>query len=294
MPDPLYDLVSEPPQMDRVLILGLDGWIDAGGAAAQAMAALVASGDTEVVATFDSDALTDSRARRPTLQLTDGVIEHLTWPTIELRAGTDRDGRGLLLLTGPEPDMRWKQFCDDVLALAARLSATLTIGLGAFPSPVPHTRPVRLASTASTSELAESVGFMPGTIQVPVGIHAAIEAAMAAQDRPAVGVWARVPHYIANIPYPGAAVALLEGVQRLTGISVDLAELQAAAAITHARVNSLISNSDEHAGLLSALEEQWDAEYSSPVAAPDAGPMPENLPSADELAAELEKFLRNQ
>jgi proteasome assembly chaperone (PAC2) family protein len=291
----LYELFAQPPLMDRVLILGLEGWIDAGGAAGQAMAALRGSTDTELIATFDNDALIDHRARRPTLQLTDGVIDNLTWPTIELRAGTDRNGRGLLLLTGPEPDMRWKAFCEDVMTLAANLSTTLTVGLGAFPTPVPHTRSVRLASTATTPELAQGIGHVDGTIEVPAGIHAAIEASMGAQGRAAIGVWARVPHYIANIPYPAAAVAILEGLQGLTGISIDLAELQAAAAITHARINSLIGNSDEHSSMLAALEQQWDAEFGENADRHSAaGPMPEDLPSADELAAELERFLRGE
>lgn len=293
----LYELLSQPPPMDRVLILGLDGWIDAGVAAGQATAALLGATDTEVIATFDSDALIDHRARRPTLQLTDGVIDDISWPTIELRAGTDRSGRGLLLLTGPEPDMRWKAFCDDVLRLAADLSTTLTVGLGAFPAPVPHTRPVRLASTATSRELSDAIGHVSGTMQVPVGIHAAIEASMGAEARPAIGIWARVPHYISNIPYPAAAVSILEGLQGLTGISLDLAELQAAAAVTHARINSLIGNSDEHTGMLQALEQQWDTEFAGPGRGTgdlDPGPMPEDLPSADELAAELERFLRGE
>lgn len=288
-------MLVEPPAMDRVLILGLDGWIDAGGAAGQAMAALLDGTETELVATFDSDALIDHRARRPTLRLTDGVIEDLSWPTIELRAGTDRNDRGILLLSGPEPDMRWKTFSEDVLALASDLSATLTVGLGAYPTPVPHTRPVRLSATATSKELADAVGHVDGTIEVPAGIHAALEAAMGAADRPALGIWARVPHYISNIPYPAATVAILEGLQGVTGISIDLAELQGAAAVTHARINSLIGNSDEHASMLQALEQQWDSEFSgSGEHVHDAGPMPENLPTADELAAELERFLRGE
>ncbi len=285
----LYELTGKPPPMDRVLVLGLEGWIDAGAGGAAAMAAVLADTTTEVIGTFDSDTLIDARARRPVVQLTDGVHEAITWPTIEVRAGTDRFGTGVVLLTGPEPDLRWHAFTDDVLQLAADLSVTMTVGFGAFPAPVPHTRPVRLAATATSRELADSVGFVPGTIEVPGGIHAAIEQALGADGRPASGLWARVPHYIANLPYPAASVAILDGLRLMTGIDIDATELQAAAVETNERIDSLISNSDQHSAMLRALEQQWDADLGR-----ISGPMPTDLPSGDELADELERFLREQ
>ncbi len=285
----LYELTGKPPPMDRVLVLGLEGWIDAGAGGAAAMAAVLADTTTEVIGTFDSDALIDARARRPVVQLTDGVHEAITWPTIEVRAGTDRFGTGVVLLTGPEPDLRWHAFTDEVLRLAAELSVTMTVGFGAFPAPVPHTRPVRLAATATSRELADGVGFVPGTIEVPGGIHAAIEQALGADGRPATGLWARVPHYIANLPYPAASVAILDGLRLMTGIDIDAAELQAAAVETNERIDSLISNSDQHSAMLRALEQQWDADLGR-----ISGPMPTDLPSGDELADELERFLREQ
>ena len=285
----LYELTGKPPPMDRVLVLGLEGWIDAGAGGAAAMAAVLADTTTEVIGTFDSDALIDARARRPIVQLTDGVHEAITWPTIEVRAGTDRFGTGVVLLTGPEPDLRWHAFTGDVLRLATELSVTMTVGFGAFPAPVPHTRPVRLAATATSRELADSIGFVPGTIEVPGGIHAAIEQALGADGRPATGLWARVPHYIANLPYPAASVAILDGLRLMTGIDIDAAELQAAATETNERIDSLISNSDQHSAMLRALEQQWDADLGR-----ISGPMPTDLPSGDELADELERFLREQ
>jgi len=302
----LYDLYAQPPRMDRVMVMCLDGWIDAGNGAGGAMAALRATTDTELIASFDNDALIDNRARRPMVQITDGVLDGVTWPTIEVRAGVDKVGHGILLLTGPEPDMCWQEFCRDVLRLAADLSVTLTVGLGAFPTAVPHTRPIRLASTSSHRELADVIGFMPGTIEVPSGIHAVLEQAMADDDRRAMGVWARVPHYISNWPYPAASAAILDGLQRVSGIVVDTAELHAAAAVTQARVNSLIGNSEEHTTLLRQLEAQYDTEMGAELGteragerggdrgAPGAGPLPDVLPSGDELAAELERFLRGE
>ena len=285
----LYELFAQPPRMDRVLILALEGWIDAGAGGAQAMAAVLADTTTEVIGTFDSDALIDARARRPMVQLTDGVHEAITWPTIEVRAGTDRLGTGLVLLTGPEPDFRWHAFTEDVVKLAGDLSVTMTVGFGAFPASVPHTRPVRLAATATSRELAEGIGFVPGSIDVPGGIHAAIEQAMGSEGRPATGLWARVPHYIANLPYPAASVAILEGLRHVTGVDIETTELQAASGVTNSRIDSLISNNDQHSSMLQSLEQQWDADLGRM-----AGAMPTDLPSGDELADELERFLREQ
>jgi len=124
---------------------------------------------------------------------------------------------------------------------------------------------------------------------VPGGVHAAIEQAMGVEGRAATGLWARVPHYIANLPYPAASVAILDGLHLVSGIDVDTTELQAAAEVTNARIDALIANSDDHTAMLRALETQWDADLGR-----ISGPMPTELPSGDELAAELERFLREQ
>src|SRR5215472_12815643 len=149
----LYELVDERPLEEPALVVCLEGWIDAGIGAAAAIAALLTSRTTELVARFDSDVLLDHRSRRPTMRIVDGINTGLTWPQIELRRGTDDGGRDLLFLVGAEPDLRWNAFTNDVVALAQRSGVRLGVGLGAFPAPVPHTRPVRLATTATQPEL---------------------------------------------------------------------------------------------------------------------------------------------
>lgn len=133
------------------------------------------------------------------------------------------------------------------------------------------------------------MGFVPGTIEVPAGVHAAIEQALGSEGRPATGLWARVPHYIANLPYPAASVAILDGLRFVSGVDVDTTELNAAAEVTNARIDALIGNSEDHTAMLRALEAQWDTELGRMQ-----GEMPTDLPSGDELAAELERFLREQ
>jgi hypothetical protein len=280
----LYDLLDRPALDRPLLIVTLEGWIDAGLGAAAALAAVLGSMPTELVASFDVDDLLDHRARRPVMRIVDGVNTTLMWPEIQLRVGRAASGRDVLFLVGPEPDHKWRAFALAVGELAGAFGVELAVGLGAFPAPAAHTRPVRLVATATSAELASQVGYLPGAIDVPAGVQAALERQFAELGVPAVGLWARVPHYAAAMPYPEASAVLLEGLERLTGVHVDTSDLREAAAGTRTRLDELVANSDEHAALLTQLEAQADAE----------GERPMTIASGDELAAELERFLRDQ
>lgn len=269
-----------------VLVLGMDGWIDAGLGGAGAVATLLQGMESEVFATFDSDALIDQRARRPMLRVVNGVNTSLTWPEITLRVGDNGD-RNVVILSGPEPDFRWKQFTREVVSAATRIGIELVVGLGAFPAPVPHTRTVRLVATATNQELADLIGYLPSSIDVPAGIHASLERAFAEAGLPAVGIWARVPHYAAGMPYPTASDALLNKLNELTGIVVDTTQLKTAATTNLAQLDQLISSSSEHSNMVRQLEQRDDDETNMATAFDLT-----DLPSGDEIAAELERFLR--
>jgi hypothetical protein len=285
----LYERRAQVSVTDPVLIVAMEGWIDAGLGAAAALASVMAQVDTEVMAVFDGDALIDQRARRPVLRIMNGVNEGLTWPEIQLRVGHDAAGKGVALLVGPEPDVRWRGFTADVVALATELGVTMMLGLGAFPAPVPHTRPTRLVATATDAALATRVGFMPGGIEVPAGIEAALEIACKDAGIPAVGLWARVPHYAAAMPYPAAAAALVEGLVDVAGLTLSPGDLRDAAERAATQIDELIANSEEHRAMVTQLETQVDA-----VEGDQTGFDPTSLPSGDEIAAELERFLRGQ
>lgn len=284
MSDRLYDLVRWPDVTDPVLVIALEGWIDAGAGAAGAMAHLVQEMDTSLVATFDTEDLLDYRSRRPTMHLVEGVNTGLTWPSIELRQGVDEEGNDVLLLSGAEPDLHWKTFTREVVDLAGQLGVGLAVGLGAYPAPVPHTRPTRLSTSATSPELAARVGQLAGTFDVPAGVQAAIERRCAEEGLPNVGIWAQVPHYAAAMPFPGAAVALLDGLEHLARIRVDADALRDTDRLLRARLDSLVAENPEHAAMVRQLEEHVDQSIDL------LGP----VPSGEELAAEVERFLREQ
>ena len=292
----LYELRARP-QLDRpVLVMAPEGWIDAGLGGAGAVGAILAVTDTEVVATFDVDRLLDHRARRPVSHMLDGVYTDLVWPKLDLLGGHDPDGNALLILAGPEPDHEWRAFSDAVAGLAALFGVRLVVGLGAFPAGVPHTRPTRLAATASNAELANQLGVVSGEVQVPAGILAAVERRLAQVGIPTIAIWARVPHYAASMPYPPASVQLLEGLATVAGIRVEVPQLTEAAAATRAQLDELTANSVQHAALVRQLEARVDEEEGTTTdgqaEATEAGWG--TLPTGDELAAEVERFLRGE
>jgi proteasome assembly chaperone (PAC2) family protein len=284
----LYELIERPELGSPVLVLAVDGWIDAGLGAQTARQHLLDQVDSVTVATFDADGLLDHRARRPAMVLQDGVLASLTWPSIELRAASDAAGNDLLLLTGAEPDHQWRAFTRAVVELALELDTRMVVGLGAYPAPVPHTRPARLAASASSEELAAFCAVRT-SVEVPAGIQAAIERRAAEVGLPAIGLWAQVPHYASAMPAPGAAHSLLDGLARLAGLTIDLAGLSAASERTRVRIDELVAANPEHVAMVRQLEEQWDGEGGVSGLG-----LTGNIPSGDELAAEVERFLRDQ
>ena len=249
------------PQLERpVLVLGLEGWVDAGYAGATAINALLESVPHEVLATFDSDALLDQRSRRPVLRISHGTHGGLTWPELRLLFATETDGRSLLVLAGPNPTFagtngptRW---WPSGSASASRWwSAWVPSRLRSrTPSPV------RLAATASSAELAGRVGFLPATMEVPAGAQAVLEVAFGQAGVPSIGVWARVPHYASGTPYPEASATLLDELSKLTNIRIDTTALHQAGDTARDQIQALIEASDEHSSMVRQLETQHDAE----------------------------------
>lgn len=285
--DKLYELIGEADLADAPLIMVLDGWIDAGAGASTALSTMMATAQRQTVAVFDGDFLIDQRARRPIAEITDGRTMGLVWPEIRLEAGHDVSGRPIAFLVGPEPDMHWRGFTQSVVELARELSIDVAVGLGAFPAPAPHTRPVRVAATSPNIELAQQVGVVPGTLSVPAGVHSVLELAFAAAGMSALTLWARVPHYVAGMVFPAAAAALLEALSSLTGLTFDSSDLYAASDVSRQRIEEMLSGSPEHLEMIHQLELHLDAAEGNPLDISE-------VPSGDDLAAELERYLRGE
>jgi PAC2 family len=285
----LYERHSARRLERPVLVVALEGWVDAGLGADGAISALLAAEPTELVATFDNDELIDQRARRPIAHIVHGVNEGLTWPIIQVRAGTDRAGHDICYLVGPEPDFRWRPFVEAVVGLAGELGVRMVVGLGAFPAPAPHTRPIRLAATAPSSsrELVARVGIVQGELDVPSGVWGAMELAFGDAGIDVVGLWARVPHYASAMAFPAASAALLDGLATVADLSIDSAELHGSGDATLRKVDELIAKSAEHMSMVRQLEHSVDEAEGNPL---DVG----QLPTGDELAAELERYLRGR
>ncbi len=280
---PLYSMVDRPDLDSPVLIMVLKGWIDAGLGADGAADVLIDRLERHTVARFDADALLDWRARRPVMRLVDGINTQLTWEETELSWAKDPSGNDVLLLLGNEPDHAWLAFSEQVIDLALDLGTRMIVGLGAYPTPVPHTRSPLLAASASSAELAR--GFLQNSVEVPSGVQGMIERRAALRGLPAIGLWAQVPHYVAAMPYPAASLALLQGANRIAGLDLPIADLPELAEASRNRINELIGQNAEHAAMLEQLEAQADHQASSTELSATSG---------EDLAAELERFLREQ
>jgi hypothetical protein len=259
-----------------VLVVAFDGWVDAAGASSAATEHLAAGG--ALVATFDDDTLFDYRSRRPTLDIIDGTLQKLIWPAISIHRRSI-DGRDLLVLHGPEPDFRWKELGGELSAFCLSAGVMQWISLGAIPAAVPHTRPVPVLATASRDGLLHEHDTKgpPGLLRVPSAALSSVELPVSEAGVPAVGFYAQVPHYVGG-PYAAASVSLLRHLARHLGIEIPLAELEDEADAQRARLDAAVAADDDVRELLERMEQNDD----------------EELPSGDDLAAEIERFLRDQ
>ena len=288
----LHELIEEPALDGPVLILALEGWIDAGMGASNSMSAVTAGVNAETVATFDPDRLIDHRARRPVVHLVNGLITGLDWPSIELRAGSDVSGNDVLLLVGAEPDFEWHGFTEAVVDLAQSYGSRMAVSLGAYPAPVPHTRDASLAVTTSSPDLSDQLrGYVRGTLDVPGGIHSVLDVALNDVGVPSLGLWAQVPHYVSGMPYPAAALTLLNGLHEIAGLTIPTGQLPSDAKATRIRLDELVAQNSQHQAMVTQLEEMADQGLGGPESeVPIFGF--DRIPSGDELAAELQEFLR--
>jgi hypothetical protein len=273
----LYHLLDHPELDDPLMIVALDAWVDAGSAATSA-ATLLSEGAT-VIAGIETDGLYDYRSRRPTLRIVDGRPVGLDWPTLAVlhRRFARRD---ILILSGPEPDYRWRELAAEMVLLAEDLGVTEWLTLGAIPAAVPHTRPVPVLGIESRAGLLKG-GIEPGpagSMKVPAAAVSVVDIAIAEAGIPAFGYFAQVPHYVSG-EYPAAAVALVRAVERHIGESLTTAMLELEARGIDARLDAAAAADDSTSLYIARLEGMVDEA---------------RLPSGDELIGEIERFLRDR
>lgn len=271
----LYRLIDADGLQSPTIVAAFEGWVDAGSASTTALEH-VAKG-APAVAEFEGDLLFDYRARRPTLEIVDGRLAELTWPELVMRRA--RVGQhDVLVIAGPEPDYRWREFADSMVELVARLGVVQWISLGAIPAAVPHTRPVPILGTSSRPGLLRGdVSAGPaGILRVPAAALSVLEMAIADAGVDAVGYFAQVPHYVTG-PYAPAAVELLEALGRHLGTEIANRELTEEAHELQARLNAATAADETTRTYVERLESMVDEE---------------RLPSGDELISEIERFLR--
>lgn len=274
---------AEPPVLrDPLLLIALEGFVDAGAVAATASMFLRHRWRADRVGRFDRDRFIDYRARRPTVVIDSGEIRRLDWSTIELFAARVDGPRDALLLLGPEPDARWTEFAAAVVDICRTTGVHAAVGLGAYPAASAHTRPVRIVKAANRSglHLAPDVPAIRGYTG-PVGVGSTLDAVLGEHGVPAVELWAEIPHYIAGSPNPPGALAMVRLVAQLMGTTVDTTELEAAAKLHAEQVDEAVQGHPEAIEMLRTLEAAADDEE-------------ERLPSGDDIAAEIERFLRAQ
>lgn len=291
-PADLYRVEAEPTPAAPVMLLALDGFVDAGRAAGLVVDQLLAERDAAPVATFDVDQLVDYRSRRPTMRFERDHWASYAAPELAVHALTDTAGRAFLLLSGPEPDVQWERFAAAVDELIGHLGVNLTIGLNAIPMAVPHTRPLGVTIHGTRPELVEGHPQWFGTVDVPGSATALIQLRLGEASRDGIGLAVHVPHYLSRSEYPQAALALIHQIQAVTGLSLPTAALDQAAERALVEIEEQVSSSEQVSNIVHALEEQYDtasAELGSPGGLSAGG-----LPTGDDIAAEFERYLTDR
>jgi proteasome assembly chaperone (PAC2) family protein len=271
-----------------VLVAGFEGWNDAADAASSAAQWVAQHGaDATRIASVDPEEHFDFQARRPEVELLDGVTRSVKWPEnafFTVRFG----GRDLVVLRGIEPSYRWRSFCNAVLTVVRETGCEMVVTFGALLADVPHTRKVRITGTATDPELVRRLELAQSRYEGPTGIVGVLHDACHHAGVPSVSLWAPVPHYIAAPPNPPATLGLLQRFGSLLGLHLDLGRLEESVGSWRERVDEVAGDDEDVRTYVRKLEERYDAEEQEDASWGD------QLPSGDELASELERFLREQ
>lgn len=293
-------IVDDVPELDDVhdltMVVSLHGFLDAGNASVSSADHLEtvsdgAPGVGKVVATFDVDRFHDYRARRPALSFVRDHYEQYDAPRLLVRLHRDTAGTPYLLLRGPEPDNRWEAFCDGVCRVVERFGVTRVVQIGAVPMAVPHTRPIAVTPHATSPELITGRSPWRGELRIPSSAQALLEVRLGEAGHDALGYVAHVPHYLAQLDYPQAAIALLEQVERGGRITVDLTALRSEGEERETEIARYLADNEEVSEVVSALEQQYDTFRQAEQSGSSLLAADEPLPTGEEIGQQFEAFL---
>ena len=280
---------ERPELRAPVMVCAFRGWNDAGEAATAALSYIRGSFEAREVAEIDPEDFYDFTAVRPSVKLTEGSMREIEWPENSFSVAPVPGAEGdLVMLQGVEPSLRWRRFTDDVVTTARDLGVRMVITLGALLADVPHSRPVAITGITSDEALVERLGFEPPSYEGPTGIVGVLQQVCAEAGLPAVSLWASVPHYVAASPNPKVALALVRAFEGTAGLAVDGGELESAAEDYERQVTAAVASDPEVKAFVERLENAMDdAQAENP---PDEG----QLPSADTIASDFQRFLRQR
>lgn len=290
--DSRYINLERRPELERpALVVAFSGWNDAAEAASVTLSTLGGAWESERFGAFDPELFFDFQATRPQIRFDQGSSRRIEWPENELRvAGSEQVGarttRDAVLLDGAEPNYRWHAFAQTIADLAEELGVELVITLGALLADVPHSRPVAVTSICEDPNLIEGLGIASSSYEGPTGITGVVHAYCAQRGLPSVSLWASVPHYLPSVPSAPAALALIENVSGLLGTEVDTSQLEKSASEYQEQVASAVAQDQDLASYVQMLEERYDSQ--------EEGEQMRDLPSGEDLAQELEGFLKDQ
>ena len=268
-----------------VLAAAFAGWNDAASAATAALEAIAAALEAEPLARIDPEEFYDFQVNRPTIRLAEGQARQVDWPAnVLLSAPVPGAEHDLVLLSGIEPNVRWRTFTDTVMDAAERLGVEMVVTLGSLIADVAHTRPVPITGLASDPDLVERLGLSRSTYEGPTGIVGILHDACRRREITSASLWAAIPHYVAAVPNPKAALALLRRLEGFTGVAIEASELEDASVRFDEQVDRAVAANPEIAQLVRQLEEAQAEEL-------DLGG---DVPSGDAIAQEFQRFLRQR
>lgn len=295
MHDPagLYELSPQSNQVPEGLhlIAGLTGFADAGGAVSQFSEYLLESVEHSVVATFDADTLLDYRARRPIIYFDQDHLSDYRPARLELHLAYDELQRPFLFLTGFEPDFQWERFIAAVMQLIDRFQVAATTWLNSIPMPVPHTRPIGVTVSGNRTDLIDALSIWKPQTQVPATALHLLEYRLFQRGLPVAGYVLLIPHYLSDTEYPNAAVSALDCVSAATGLIFATDRLRQSGRDFVTKIDEQVAGNVELARLVGTLEERHDTYMEGTSLKSPLTDESGELPTADEIAAELEKFL---